>query len=134
MVEWAGLSVEQVETHWPEIESVLSPAMGRRDSDFLPADILLGAKKGEFQIWIVYGEAISAVVVTEIIAYPSRKVCLVKMLAGREINAWLHLLDSVLIPWAKAAGCSVIRGYCRPGLKRFLDWKQTKVVMEKVLT
>lgn len=105
--------------------------MGRRGSDFTPEDILLGAKRGKFQIWIVHEEKIVAVVVTEIIKYSARKVCLVKALAGKGIGEWIYLLDAVLIPWAKASGCDTIRGYCRPGLAKILDWKVTKIVMEK---
>ena len=105
--------------------------MSRRCSDFTPEDIFLGAKNGGLQIWIVYEEKIVAVVVTEIVKFSSRKVCLVKALAGRGIDQWIHLLDAVLIPWARASGCDTIRGYCRPGLAKILNWKVTKIVMEK---
>jgi hypothetical protein len=52
------------------------------------------------------------------------------------LETWIHLLDDVLVRWAKAAGCTVMRGFNRKGLQPVLakrGWRTTKVVMEREL-
>lgn len=133
---WAGLTPEVAQDHWPEIESILEPAMRKNRSDFRPEDILLGVKEKRYQLWVVFDDRIRAVVVTEILKFPVRKVCFVLVLAGRDLNEWIHLLEAVLMPWSKAEGCVKIRGLPRKGLGPILSargWKTTRLVMERDL-
>lgn len=90
-------------------------------------------RAGTMQLWIVLGdrgEAL-AVVVTEIVAFPGAKVCVVRGLAGNDRDRWLHHLAEIET-WAKGLECSRVEVRGRKGMAKVLrDYKLTAVFLEK---
>lgn len=92
--------------------------------------------KGTMQLWVVLGDVgeALALVVTEIVAYPLAKVCVVRGLAGHERDRWIHHLADIE-GWAKQLGCTRVEVRGRKGMARVLpDYRLTSVYLEKELT
>ena len=90
---------------------------------------------GRMQLWAVVGEAIEAIVLTEIAEYPRRRLCRVLAAAGAGRARWLHLLGTIE-EWARAQGCTAIEPVARPGWERALaplGYRKTHVILEKEL-
>lgn len=116
---------------WLEKASVLSS--GR----FEPGHILDFIKSGQWGLWLIWDEEAKqpkAVVVTEILTFPSGlKAANIVFCIGQGRKEWVHLLGE-LEAWAEQQGCSLFQMWARKGWVRdFKDYKLTHVLLEKVL-
>lgn len=75
-----------------------------------------------FQVW-VYGDY-EGVLVTEIARRPLYTALLLRFGAGRFTRDWLRSGSALVIPWAKAHGCTRIEVAGRPGWGRLMGLKQ----------
>jgi len=101
-------------------------------------DIYNFCKESKMQLWIVFDSKsnIKAVVTTEIINYPKKKVCRIITLGGQEIDNWLHSI-SVIEAWAEENECHAMETFCRKGFIKKLEhygYEQTYTVLGKELT
>jgi hypothetical protein len=88
-------------------------------------------------LWLALSEteAIEALAITEIAAYPRITVCKLLACTGDDAALWVHLLESIEA-WAKSRGCAAMEPVCRPGWERRLKpmgYRKTHVVLEKRL-
>lgn len=99
------------------------------------SDVLQACYTGKSQLWMVSTEEgeVLAAAVTEIVAYPRRRVCSLFLLGGCEMDRWTYLIDE-LEAWAKEQGCHVLEIQGRKGWGRvFPDYLETHRVFEKEL-
>jgi len=92
----------------PHIEAALEYSGGTHDI----IDIYEGIYKGTMQLW----PAEKSCLVTEIIAYPKKKVLNI-FLGGGDLTEILDMHDDV-INWAKAQGCEALNMTGRFGWKK----------------
>ena len=90
-------------------------------------------ESGEWQLWIMGEENVEAIVLTEVMAFPSAKVLIIRGIAGDGINRWIGHLPAIE-EWGKRAGCDRVRAIGRLGWERVLkDYRKVQVYMEKRL-
>ena len=101
------------------------------------ADHILGfARKGIWQIWLVYdGDRIVFVGATEIVTFPTGlKSFAIRFGVGSGRKEWQHHIDRVLL-WGKDLGCTIAEGNFRKGWRRVLPgWRHSHEFLERELT
>ena len=138
-LEWKGIQGHEIYGDWWKKIAPWLLKGCEQGREFTALDIGRACADRTMQLWIVYEketEEVVAVVVTEIMDYPSLKTCLVNLLVGERMSEWVHYLEDVLEPWAREQGCKTIRGWCREGLMRILEprgWEFGRVLLEKKL-
>lgn len=129
----SGIQANQINEVWsnvlPALQKVLDKS-DKYDADHLKLDLI----NGDSQLWICWeGDKVYSATVTSIINHPKKKVCLVWLVGGEEIDTWLYNVG-IIEEWATAQGCETITTQCRPGWERKLDgWTNKLVVLEKDL-
>jgi hypothetical protein len=109
---------------------LLQPALDRGGNTHKWDDIVNALVKGSMQLWV--GEKSAAV--TEILAYPEKKVLHV-FVAGGNMNELISMIDSAK-EWAKLQKCDSMTISGRRGWEKVLSkegWKAKMIVMEKEL-
>lgn len=122
---------------WPQIRERVAACCARSGGKYEPVDVLLNCLSRRMNMWLVQGDAdhISAIAITEIVAYPRITVCKLLACTGEGAEQWVDLLADIEA-WAKAQGCAAIEPICRPGWERRLKpkgYRKTHVVLEKSL-
>ena len=89
-------------------------------------DIVAFLYSGQMQLWAVYEEdnlTTHAYVISEIKQYPRAKVLVIQYIAGeKHVMAMVdEKVHDVLDHYARAAGCSIIEGFGRPGWGKHLE-------------
>jgi len=95
----------------------------------------------EMQLWIVFEnqekKIIKAVVTTQIINYPQKKVCRIVTLGGQGMDEWVEQVLEILEEWSIENDCEAMETVCRKGfvkkLKNF-GYEQTYTIVGKELT
>jgi hypothetical protein len=124
-----------VHVYWararPWIEAALACGEFPKDS---PESIYERLTSAGAQMWLgLDGERIKALLLSEILIYPERKVCYLFLCTGQEFENWLRFLDNIE-KWAKEVGCSSMELKARGGWEKVLkNYKRTHVVLEKEL-
>jgi hypothetical protein len=136
MLTVEGVPAATIERVWPRvlpwIERALAEGLGHLDS----TDLRAALERRDMQLWIARREdAVVAALVTEIVAYPRRKVCRLVLMGGEdgEREAWLPWLP-LLEAWARAEGCDLVEIYGRPGWARLVRHDRRRVVLERILS
>jgi hypothetical protein len=115
------------------VRALIHAAMRRGDlSSFRPVEAAVRA--GDALLWLAWdGTRIQAAAVTELHATEWRKACVLVACGGKEMRAWLPLLEGIEA-YARAAGCSAVRIMGRKGWMRLLgDYRVKRIVLEKDL-
>lgn len=97
-------------------------------------DLIDGLRRGNFQLWLVMaGTTVVALAITGISPEPGRKVCEWLVMGGRDFEeADRHRPQ--IERWAREQGCSAMRSFSRPGMrKRLTDYGVRGVILEKAL-
>lgn len=130
-IGWSGILAHEVPAVWPGVKPFIEKALVRAAGEYEAADILTALLERQMQLWMVHDDRLRAVVVTEVHTFPRKKFATVVLMAGDSLSEWINLFDDVLARWARERGCTEVRGFCRPGLERVLDWKRQYVVLGK---
>ena len=133
-----GIPSQEIDEIWEACEPYIELGAKKGQSEMTSKDIYNFCKEAKMQLWIVFDSKsnIKAVVTTEIINYPKKKVCRVITLGGQEIDNWLHSI-SVIEAWAEENGCHAMETFCRKGFIKKLEhygYEQTYTVLGKELT
>lgn len=136
MTQLARIPEESLEQAWPIVAgmaaTIAETSRGRVAADHIKG----GVERGTYQLWAVLDDAgrdPMAVVVTEVIAYPLSRVCVVRGLAGHDRGKWMHHLAEIE-DWARSHGCARMEVRGRKGMAKVLpDYKLTSVFLEKAL-
>ena len=111
LVEW-----NDAPKYWTQIEKWVEDAL-ESSLGYRAHDILLNVVKGDMQLWLAEENGIQACAVTQLLQYPRARICSVVVIAGKEMDNWIHFETDVL-RWAKEMGCKAIEGKGRKGWER----------------
>lgn len=96
-------------------------------------EILKQLESKKAQLFVFKGEELLSAWVTTIEFSETCKWLRVMWAGGKDMDRWLHYLESIE-QWAKSIGCSRSIVYGRKGwVKKLKDYKQTAVILEKVI-
>lgn len=137
LTDWPGLDVEALPVpmttndvtvslppfevlvdRWREISGMIHRATSRTGC-YEPIDLLLMAARGEMGIWLcMRGDEILAVLVSQVINYPRRRVLEMVAAGGGNMAAWRDIAVRTLDQHARARGCAHVACIGRPGWAR----------------
>jgi len=119
---------------WPAVkhfvERAVASGLGRIDADDVKAQLL----EGGMQLWALVtaeGEPeVLAVLVTEIMQYPRKRVLDLALMAGDRMDVWLEALP-LLEEWAAAHGIDQVQIHGRKGWERVTGYPARGVSLVK---
>lgn len=136
----SGVPADMIDDVWDECKDFIQLAEKKGQSEMNAQDIYEFCRNQEMQLWIVYDDTamdeIKAVVTTEIVNYPRKKVCRIVTLGGIGIDSWIHAI-STIEAWAESQGCESMETFCRKGFIKKLEnygYEQTYTVLGKDLS
>ncbi len=115
-----GVPRQSLHDHWVGLWPLIKPAY---DQSPEKDDILAGLMSKDFQLWAVYARNVPvAGIVTRIlrVGTSSRLDCRLWLIGGERLSDWAPDLLNILIPWAKAEGCTTLSGSGRRGWARIV--------------
>ena len=125
--------VNEIEVMWPELVPLIKEVLKKHEKDYTLESIKEMLLNQEVQLWTSYNEQIEAFVLTHIAIYPKHKICDIFMCGGSNLGNWLGFMKNIEA-WAKSIDCKSVRIQGRIGWKKkFPDFKQTRIIMEKEL-
>lgn len=100
----------------------MQSVMDRRswDGNLALTDVLEQLLNGGYQLW--YSERddeIEAMLITQILQHPRKKILALPFIAGVNRDNWLPFKDTIC-RFARSNGCVELEGYFRPGWLRVL--------------
>ncbi len=103
---------------------------GRMDLE----DVSRFLKEKYWVLWLsIRNGNIEAIACTEIINYPKKTMCMVRILTGENYANWIGLEDGIA-SWAKSIGCTGMESWAREGWKRvFKHYKCSHILLERML-
>lgn len=122
MTDLVGIPSANVDQVWPLIEDRIEEACLTSRGKEKAFDIRRSARYGEKQIWVVWdadAKDVLAMVVTELVVYPRKKVCHIQICVGDQRERWQHHI-SIIENWARENGCRGMSLVARPGWSRIL--------------
>ena len=103
---------------WSEVVPILEESIKYADGKYHIDDVYSFIMHGDMHLWIIFdNQAIRAVIVTEFVNFPRKKILLLSFIAGNKAKDWLHLIDKFK-DFAKLHECSAIEGNARTGWER----------------
>jgi len=113
----------------PMLDRATCLASGRVDSE----DVLRMCDEGTMQLWLAMRNErdVIAVLVTELVEFPGRKVCNLLFCAGEDMHTWAHKLAEIEA-WAAGEGCEIVTIQGRAGWGRmFPEYRLAYVTLER---
>lgn len=117
-----GVPFPMVARVWPVVAPLLLSCIKENTGEFTLNDTLVQLEKRNWQLWLGIRSdgLIQATGVTEIINYPSKKVCRIVMLAGEGVEAICEVYED-LSAWALGLDCRGLEVWARPGMAKMLQ-------------
>lgn len=141
MIYVSGIPAEYIDDVWEDCKQYVEMGINKAQEEMDTHDIYFFLKEKEMQLWIVFDEEnnkeIKAVVTTQIIRYPQKKVCRIVTLGGEGMEEWVAEVLEILEEWSIEQECEAMETVCRKGfikkLKSF-GYEQTYTILGKELT
>lgn len=113
----ARLSCEHAAIVWPKVEPLLAPAIERSEGLWTCEDVAKRVtSEGDWSLWFVADkETPVAAWITSILYFPRVRMLEVVFAGGIDMGEWYDLALGETEKYARALGCSRIRGYGRRG-------------------
>lgn len=121
-----GIPTRRLYDVWTQAWPLIEPAYRRFLKHSYPEkrpDILAGLLSKDLQLWLVYDNLVP---VSGIVSRLLREgtsgelTCHLWLVGGSRLSDWSADFLSILIPWAKAEGCTAITGNGRKGWARIV--------------
>ena len=110
---------QYIDTCWDEIEPFLEKAARYTYGRYTVDDIKATITDYDHELWVAFeGDKIKAAVVTNIVAYPTRKLLCMSFCGGEEMSTWLDKLIALLRKYAEEMGCDGLEATARKGWSR----------------
>ena len=128
----ALVDVDKVASIWEEVYPLLEKAQVYAAGELDTQDYFDMIESGDMQLWIAEDDGgIFAMMLTEFIQYPRKKVMRIVSIGGREMNRWMKYFPA-LEAAALSVGCTGFEVFGRKGWLRVLkDWKCSYYVLTK---
>lgn len=125
--------LEVLDSVWGELTPMAEKGLSHGIGDTATLEGLYeGLKAGIHKLWVIHrGDEIVAGVVISIKQFPRKKTIYIELLAGRDLDSFLHEIQEKLRELKVHIQADTIEASCRPGLTRVLaDWKVKAYLME----
>lgn len=115
-----GIPTHRLHDVWTQAWPLIEPAYRQSKEQ---TDILAGLLSKDLQLWLVYDNLVP---VSGIVSRLLREgtsgdlTCHLWLVGGSRLSDWSADFLSILIPWAKAEGCTAITGNGRKGWARIV--------------
>lgn len=130
------IGLEAIDGAWPAVKHFVERAISEGTGRITPDDVFEQLRSGGMQLWALItadGEPeVVAVLVTEIIDYPRRRVLDLALMAGDRMELWIDSLP-VLEKWAVANGVDQVQVHGRKGWERVTGYPARAVLLVKEL-
>ena len=128
----ALVDVDKVASIWEEVYPLLEKAQVYAAGELDTQDYFDMIESGDMQLWIAEDDGgIFAMMLTEFVQYPRKKVMRIVSIGGREMNRWMKYFPA-LEAAALSVGCTGFEVFGRKGWLRVLkDWKCSYYVLTK---
>lgn len=113
------LDSTQVEYYWEEIVRGLEKSPGFYDY-FTPEWAYERAIMGQLQVWALSDGKIRAIVLTQVLEYPRKKVLEILAAYGVGLLPFMNEMQTTFEKFATIMGCTTFSTSARPGLARLL--------------
>lgn len=131
-----GIPSHQLCDIWDRVEPFIVSACARSNGKYLPADVAKALLARDMQLWTsINGETVEAILVTQIVNYPRKRVCQLLIATGEDAEHWTPFIEQIE-EWAKEQGCQAVEPVPRPGWERILKrygYEKTHVFLWKDL-
>jgi hypothetical protein len=133
-MEVSLVSRELVNTCWHQIEPFMVKAAKYTHGRYTSDDIYSAITDYDYQLWVAYKDmVIKGAVVTNVVAYPRRKLLCMSFCGGYDLKEWKDPMLNLLQRYAKDIGCDGIEATARKGwAKIFVNdgYKQNWITFE----
>ena len=129
-----AIPVQHVYRYWDKVDNLLGKSLQHCEHDYTVSDIRKALDDREMQLWVYeVDHKVLAALVTSIISYPQRKVCVMMFMGGSRKNLWLKH-EKEIEDWAVSQGCTDLELYGRIGWTRILKaWRQVGIKLRRKL-
>ena len=116
MIEVSMVPPQYVDSCWDKVEAFLEKAAEYTYGRYTASNIYDALLDGENQLWVAFdGKEFKGAVVTNIIAYPQKKVLCMQFCGGENLKEWKDPMLALLRRFAKDMGCESIESTARRG-------------------
>ena len=139
MIYISGIMSDQIDDVWSDCEKYIELGNSKSQEEMSVQDIYENCKDKDMQLWIVFNEDkdIEAVLTTQVIDYPQKRVCRIVTLGGLNMEDWVDTVLETLEEWAEQQSCHSMETVCRKGfikkLKSF-GYEHTYTILGKELS
>ena len=128
----ALVDADKVSSVWEEVYPLLEKAQVYAAGELDTQDFFDMIKNGDMQLWIAEDDdGIFAMMLTEFVQYPRKKVMRIVSIGGSEMHRWMKYFPA-LEAAALSVGCTGFEIFGRKGWLRVLkDWKCSYHVLTK---
>ena len=125
---------EDVAYIWEEVAPLLDKVKEHTEGELETDDFLEPLTHGDMQLWMATEESdVRAVMITQIITYPQKRVLRIISLAGEDFEE-IRSFQEMIEGFAVKLECTALEMWGRKGWKKLLpDWKDTYIVYTKDL-
>ncbi len=141
MIYVSGIPAEYIDDVWDDCAQYVQMGNNKSQDEMDVSDIYFFLKEKEMQLWVVFDKdndkEIKAVVTTQILNYPQKKVCRIVTLGGNKMDEWVAQTLDILESWSQEQECDAMETVCRKGfIKKLKDfgYEQTYTILGKELT
>lgn len=127
------IPADRVSDVWPHVKDMLQSAVDSANGRWALADIKRFLHEKDLVLWTSLREGkIEAVAITEIVQHSRKKMCMVKVLTGKDYANWVQL-ESGIAAWAESIGCAGMEAIARKGWARvFKNYDFTHILLERM--
>lgn len=126
------LSADEVDPNWNDFAALFERLA--QCGDLSPEAARENLKACRQQLWgLQDAERVHGIAITEILATPSGRMCLIVGAAGGAPAPLQERLHDEIAKWAKSIGCTRLRLQGRRGWLRRLKYRQTGIIGELAL-
>ena len=131
------IAQHKVSEWWPRIGEMATEAMLTSQGKYTGEDMFSCAALRKVQFWVGIDEEddIKLFGITQIIDFPSNRVCEVLCVTGKQKELWEDKIAD-LEAWAKHNNCNLMELYARPGWERPMKkqgYERTHTILNKKL-
>jgi hypothetical protein len=123
----------RIDTIIPNVIEMLNSAVESANGRFTLDDAIRHFKEKDWVLWTsVRDKKIEAIAATEILQYPQKKMCAVRIVTGKNYANWVQL-ENGIAAWAQSIGCDGMEAYARKGwAKIFTQYNCSHVFLERM--
>lgn len=115
------VSPEQAALSWHIFEPLIRRCTDKSNGCYEPIDILKEVLNGDQVMWAAWDKergAVDAVMTTQVVNLPRRRICKVVWVAGDRMETWVAEFVETIEKYAKEKGCTGGKGFMRRGWLR----------------